>query len=348
MKEIFSPMALDRAYLGPDGVIPDGLSTSLGRTKGFLFGEGHVEESLPQCPLNSVTSIRSGSRRVEAGYQAAHLFSWLWETFLDGLSLGIPSILIQLADDEALSSTDLPNSMMYFTKEQFVVGLHLPIHSLFKQFLHFTQIPSVFLHPNVVRVLMGCSVLDMLFQLDLSLLEVLFIYTVKMNQKERVSRKGFLHPTQQAVRDRRNRTSFKASSSLVSNVHFMLKDLPFYEVARLVIARVRNLMRQGAHFFRRLEAAEIMKTYVVHNMDENEDLLASLEKVKSEAVATQNLAEKGIDEEKEVMEADKKKLKKGCPDETGVAGSPGGKHGIAQDTPSFPSDDEETFLGYPA
>ena len=60
-------MALDRAYLGPDGVIPDGLSTSLGRTKGFLFGEGHVEESLPQCPLNSVTSIRSGSRRVEVG-----------------------------------------------------------------------------------------------------------------------------------------------------------------------------------------------------------------------------------------------------------------------------------------
>ena len=34
---------------------------------------------------------------------------------------------------------------------------------------------------------MGCSVLDMLFQLDLSLLEVLFIYTVKMNQKERFS-----------------------------------------------------------------------------------------------------------------------------------------------------------------
>ena len=53
-------------------------------------------------------------------------------------------------------------------------------------------------------------------------------------------------------------------------------------------------MRQRAHFFRRLEAVEIMKTYVVHNMDENEDLLASLEKAKSEAVATQNLAEKWI------------------------------------------------------
>ena len=54
--------------------------------------------------------------------------------------------------------------MMYFTNEQFVVGLHLPIPSLFKQFFHFTQIPLTFLHPNVVRVLMGCSVLDMLFQ----------------------------------------------------------------------------------------------------------------------------------------------------------------------------------------
>ena len=69
--------------------------------------------------------------------------------------------------------------MMYFTNEQFVIGFHLPISSLFKKFLHFTQIPPVFLHPNVVRVLMGCSVLDMFFQLELSLLEVLFVYTIK-------------------------------------------------------------------------------------------------------------------------------------------------------------------------
>ncbi|RVW22467.1 hypothetical protein CK203_112790 [Vitis vinifera] len=45
----------------------------------------------------------------------------------------------------------------------------------------------MFLHPNVFWLLMGCTVLDMLFQLDLSLLEVLFIYTVKMSQKERFS-----------------------------------------------------------------------------------------------------------------------------------------------------------------
>ena len=32
---------------------------------------------------------------------------------------------------------------------------------------------------------MGCSVLDILFYLDFSLLEVLFIYTVKMSPNER-------------------------------------------------------------------------------------------------------------------------------------------------------------------
>ena len=95
------------------------------------------------------------------------------------------NIPIQLIDNEALSSTDLPNNMIYFTKEQFVVGLRLPIPSLFKQFLHFTQILPVFLYSNMVWILMGYNVLDMLFQLDFSLLEVLFIYTVKMSQKER-------------------------------------------------------------------------------------------------------------------------------------------------------------------
>ncbi|KAL6330385.1 hypothetical protein AAG906_040314 [Vitis piasezkii] len=62
--------------------------------------------------------------------------------------------------------------------------LQFPFLSLFKQFLHFTKIPPVFLHPNIVRVLMGCSILSMLYHLDLSLLEVLFIYTIKMSGKE--------------------------------------------------------------------------------------------------------------------------------------------------------------------
>ncbi|KAL6328594.1 hypothetical protein AAG906_038789 [Vitis piasezkii] len=41
------------------------------------------------------------------------------------------------------------------------------------------KIPPALLNPNVIRVLMGCSILYMLFSLDLSLLEVLFVYTIK-------------------------------------------------------------------------------------------------------------------------------------------------------------------------
>ena len=59
--------------------------------------------------------------------------------------------------------------------------------SLFKQFLHFTKIPLAFLHSNVVQVLMGCSVLDMLYHLDLSLLDVIFICIVKLSWNERFS-----------------------------------------------------------------------------------------------------------------------------------------------------------------
>lgn len=79
-------------------------------------------------------------------------------------------ISIHLVDGEALSSEKQPHNITYFSKEQFATRLCLSFLSLFKQFIHFTQIPLGFFHPNVVLVLMGCSVLDMLFQLDLSLL----------------------------------------------------------------------------------------------------------------------------------------------------------------------------------
>ena len=77
--------------------------------------------------------------------------------------------------------------MIYLPRSSLLLGSVPPLPSLFKQFLYFTQIPHTFLHLNIVQILMGCSVLDMLFQLDLSLLEVLFIYTVKMSQKEKFS-----------------------------------------------------------------------------------------------------------------------------------------------------------------
>ena len=48
-----------------------------------------------------------------------------------------------------------------------------------KQFLHFIKVPPALVHPNVFWILMGCSVL-LLYQLDISLVEIFFIYTLKL------------------------------------------------------------------------------------------------------------------------------------------------------------------------
>lgn len=88
-------------------------------------------------------------------------------------------VSVQLLKDGPVPAENSGDNTICFTKEQFHVGLHLPLPYLFKQFLHYMRIPSFFLHPNMIRVLMGCNVLDMLFHLDLSLLEVLFFYSIK-------------------------------------------------------------------------------------------------------------------------------------------------------------------------
>ena len=88
-------------------------------------------------------------------------------------------VFVELMDGEVVMTEKSEDNVIFFTKEQFNAGLRFPLPSLFKEFLHFTQIPPAYIHPNMVRVLMGCSILSMLFNLDLSLLEVLFIYSIK-------------------------------------------------------------------------------------------------------------------------------------------------------------------------
>lgn len=78
-----------------------------------------------------------------------------------------------------MSTIKSGDNSICFTKEQFHTGLRFPLLSFFKQFLHYTKIPPALIHPNVVRVLMGCNILDMLFSLGLSLLEVFFVYSIK-------------------------------------------------------------------------------------------------------------------------------------------------------------------------
>ncbi|KAL6345540.1 hypothetical protein AAG906_017265 [Vitis piasezkii] len=85
-----------------------------------------------------------------------------------------------------------------FTKEQFNAGLRFPLPALFKEFLHFSQIPPIFIHPNIVRVLMGCSIINMLYNLDLTLLEVFFLYSLKKGKNDIFSMSARL-PSLQAV-----------------------------------------------------------------------------------------------------------------------------------------------------
>lgn len=87
-------------------------------------------------------------------------------------------------DGDPIPTEKTEHNAMNFTNEQFNVGLCFPFPSIFKQFLHYTQIPPALIHPNIVRVLMWCNILNMLFLLDLSLLEVLFVYTIKKGKKD--------------------------------------------------------------------------------------------------------------------------------------------------------------------
>nr|CAN71791.1 hypothetical protein VITISV_003055 [Vitis vinifera] len=89
-------------------------------------------------------------------------------------------VLIDLVNEEAAMPAEKGGkNAILFTKEQFNAGLRFPLPALFKEFLHFSQIPPIFIHPNLVRVLMGCSIINMLYSLDLTLLELFFVYSLK-------------------------------------------------------------------------------------------------------------------------------------------------------------------------
>ena len=72
-------------------------------------------------------------------------------------------INLEMSDGVATTTIEEADNVIYFTWEQFVVELRLPVPSLVKQFLHFTRAPLALIHPNVFWILMGCSVLNSLY-----------------------------------------------------------------------------------------------------------------------------------------------------------------------------------------
>ena len=97
------------------------------------------------------------------------------------------NIDFELPDGLAESTINEEDTVVYFTREQLVAELRFPISSLVKQFLHFSRAPSALIHPNVIRILTRCSMLNILYQLDISLVEVCFIYTLKLGHGGQLS-----------------------------------------------------------------------------------------------------------------------------------------------------------------
>ena len=56
-----------------------------------------------------------------------------------------------------------------------------------KQFLHVSRAPLALIHPKVIRILMGCSVLNFLYRLDISLVEIYFVYRLNFETGGRLS-----------------------------------------------------------------------------------------------------------------------------------------------------------------
>ena len=81
--------------------------------------------------------------------------------------------LMEGADESTLGRE---HNGMFFTREHLAAGLRFPVPAIVKQFLHFTWAPPALIHPNVIRILIGCCVLKHLYQLDLTLVELFIIY----------------------------------------------------------------------------------------------------------------------------------------------------------------------------
>ena len=97
------------------------------------------------------------------------------------------NIDLTLMEEPDESTLGGEHNSVFFTREHLAAGLRFPVTALVKQFLHFTRAPLALLHPNTIRILTGCSVLNLLYQLNLSLVEICFAYSLRVAQGGRMS-----------------------------------------------------------------------------------------------------------------------------------------------------------------
>ena len=74
---------------------------------------------------------------------------------------------------------------IYWPKIHISEGLRVPLPPLVHKFLHFTCLHPVYVHVNIVRVLLGVSMLNRKLVLHLGLEEVLYAYSLKWHNLEK-------------------------------------------------------------------------------------------------------------------------------------------------------------------
>ena len=97
------------------------------------------------------------------------------------------NIDFKMMEESDESTLGREHNAVFFTREHLTTGLRFRVPAIVKQFLHFTRALPTLIHPNTIRILTGCSVLNLLYQLDLSLVEICFAYFLRVAQGGRMS-----------------------------------------------------------------------------------------------------------------------------------------------------------------
>ena len=136
------------------------------------------------------TSTSQACRRrgsVRGTRSTSHIVSSLTVEELRSYCEVPENIDLKLMDEPDESTLGGEHKVMFFTCDQLATRLRFPVLTLVKQFFQFTRAPPALVHPNVIRILIRCSVLNFLYQLDLSLVEICFAYSLILRRGGRLS-----------------------------------------------------------------------------------------------------------------------------------------------------------------
>ena len=143
-----------------------------------------MERGEEETSTSQVGCIQGPARKARS---TSHIISSLTMEELRTYCKIPDNIDLKLMDKMDESTLGGEHNAVFFTREQLAVELCFLVSALVKQFLHFTRAPPALVHPNIIRILTGCSVLNILYQLDLSLVEIFSAYTLKVRRGGRMS-----------------------------------------------------------------------------------------------------------------------------------------------------------------